>query len=203
VRFIGKAAIAMAIGTLAALAPHVASAQDVGHRIAVVDVAFIFKNHPAIKAQVAAVENDLKSYGGEVKAKQEEFKAAAEQLRAFKPGSPEYAAQEERVASMESKLRLDMARKKKELSDAEARIYYENYQKIAECVKYLANHYKINLVLRYNSEDMDLEEGQSVIRGVMKNVVYHDDGIDMTKGVMEYLAKFSVAGNGAAATTTR
>lgn len=201
-RFIGKAAIAMAIGTLAALAPQAASAQDAGHRVAVVDVAFIFKNHPAIRAQVAAVEGDLKNYGGEVKAKQEEFKAAAEQLKAFKPGSPEYAAQEERVASMESKLRLDMARKKKELSDAEARIYYENYQKIAEGVKYLANVYKINLVLRYNSEDMDLEEGQSVIRGVMKNVVYHDEGIDMTKGVMQYLDKFSVAG-GQAPTATR
>ncbi len=201
-RFISKAAIAMAIGTLAALAPQAASAQDAGHRVAVVDVAFIFKNHPAIKAQVTAVENDLKAYDGELTGKRDQLKAGAEQLKAFKPGSPEYAAQEERVASMESKLRLDMARKKKELSDAEARIYYDNYQKIAEGVKYLANVYKINLVIRYNSEDMDLEEGQSVIRGVMKNVVFHDEGIDMTKGVMEYLTKFSVA-NGQAPTATR
>ena len=36
-------------------------------------------------------------------------------------------------------------------------IYFENYQSIANGVKFLANHYKINLVLRYNSEDMDLE----------------------------------------------
>ena len=42
-------------------------------------------------------------------------------------------------------------------------------------------------MLRYNSEDMDLEKGESVIRGVMKNVVYHDDSLDMTKGVMQYL----------------
>ena len=50
-----------------------------------------------------------------------------------------------------------------------------------------AQHYKINLVLRYNSEDMDLEKGESVIRGVMKNIVYHDESLDMTKGVMQYL----------------
>ncbi|QDT05940.1 periplasmic chaperone [Rubripirellula lacrimiformis] len=192
-RFIGKAAIAMAIGTLAAMAPNLATAQDAGHRLAVVDVAFIFKNHPGIKSQVAAVENDLKSYSGEMQKKQEELKAAVEQIKAFKPGSAEYSAQEERVASLESKLRLDMARKKKELADAEARIYFDNYQRIADGVKFLAQHYKINLVLRYNSEDMDLEEGQSVIRGVMKNVVYHDTELDMTKGVMQYLDKFSVA----------
>ena len=64
-------------------------------------------------------------------------------------------------------------------------------------MKYLAQHYKINLVLRYNSEDMDLEKGDTVIRGVMKNIVYHDDALDMTKGVMQYLDQtMKTAGNG-------
>ena len=135
------------------------------------------------------VEADLKSYDAELNSKREALKTEAERLKAFKPGSPEYSAQEEKVASMDSKLRLDMARKRKDLADAEARIYYENYQRIAAGVKFLANHYKINLVLRYNSEDMDLEKGDSVIRGVMKNVVYHDDALNMTKGVMQYLDK--------------
>ncbi len=183
-RFIGKAAIIMAI---VSLAPVTTSAQDTGHHIAVVDVAYIFKNHPGIKAQVEKVENDLKTYDAELQKKREELKQAAERLKTFKVGSPEYAAQEEQVAGMESKLRLDMARKRKELADAEARIYYENYQLISNGVKFLASHYKINLVLRYNSEDMDLEKGDSVIRGVMKNIVYHDESLDMTKGVMQYL----------------
>ena len=77
----------------------------------------------------------------------------------------------------------------KNLQDAEARIYFDNYQLIANGVKFLAQHYKINLVLRYNSEDMDLEKGESVIRGVMKNIVYHDKALDMTQGVMQYLDK--------------
>ncbi|MGB7328650.1 MAG: OmpH family outer membrane protein, partial [Rubripirellula sp.] len=75
-RFFGKAAIAMALGFLAAMAPQMASAQDAGHRVAVVDVAYIFKNHPGIKDQVAAVENELKTYGGEMQKRQEELKAA-------------------------------------------------------------------------------------------------------------------------------
>lgn len=186
-RFIGKAAIAMAMVSLTTLAPASLLAEDTGHRIAVVDVAYIFKTHPGIKAQVEKVENDLKTYDAELKTKREELKQAAERLKTFKVGSPEYAAQEEQVASMESKLRLDMARKRKELADAEARIYFDNYQLIANGVKFLANHYKINLVLRYNSEAMDPGQGDSVIRGVMKNIVYHDESLDMTKGVMQYL----------------
>ncbi len=195
VRFIGKSAIAMAIVTLSAMAPVVATAED-GHRLAVVDVAYIFKNHPGIKAQVSKVETDLKNYDAELTAKRETLKQEAAQLKTLKVGTADYTAQEEKVASMESKLRLDMARKRKELADAEARIYYENYQRIAAGVKFLAQHYKINLVLRYNSEDMDLEQGDSVIRGVMKNIVYHDEALDMTKGVMQYLDQMlKVAGN--------
>ncbi len=187
-RMIGKTAITLAICSLSILAPAIASAQEtLPHRVAVVDVAYIFKNHEGIKAQVSKVENDLKSYDAELKTKREALKTAAEQLKQYKVGSPEYAAQEEKVAGMESKLRLDMARKRKELADAEAKIYFENYQQIAEGVKYLAQYYKINLVLRYNSEDMNLEKGDSVIRGVMKNIVYHDESLDMTKGVMQYL----------------
>jgi len=186
VRFIGKVAIAMAIGTLSVLAPVAASAEDF-HRIAVIDVAYIFKNHPGIKAQVTQVENELKAYDAELTEKREALKQAAAQLKTLKVGTAAYTAQEEQVASMESKLRLEMDRKRKELQAAEARIYFDNYQRIAAGVKFLAQHYKINLVLRYNSEDMDLEQGDSVIRGVMKNVVYHDESLDMTKGVMQYL----------------
>ena len=200
-RFNGLKAIAMAMLTVSVLAPVSATAEEAGHRIAVVDVAYIFKNHEGIKGQVSSVENDLKAYDQELKGKREELKQSIEQLKTFKVGTQKYTEMEEQVASMESKLRLDMNRKKKELADAEARIYFENYQLIANGVKFLAQHYKINLVLRYNSEDMDLEKGDSVIRGVMKNIVYHDESLDMTKGVMQYLDKWmnqQARGNGPA-----
>ena len=58
-RSIGKLAIVVAIGTASFLAPTSVAAQEAGHRIAVVDVAYIFKNHAGIKAQVSKVENDL------------------------------------------------------------------------------------------------------------------------------------------------
>jgi Skp family chaperone for outer membrane proteins len=203
VRLFGKTAIILAMVSLNLMATGFAAAEEAGHRIAVVDVAHIFKNHSGINAQVKKVEADLKAYDGELQIKREELKQAAEQLKAFKVGSAEYAAQEERVASMESKLRLEMARKRKELADAEARIYFDNYQLIATGVKFLANHYKINIVLRYNSEEMSLEDGDSVIRGVMKNIVYHDAGLDMTKGVMQYLDETMKTAKGASPTTNR
>jgi len=202
VRSVIKPAILMALLASLTLAPTFASAQDTTpHRIAVVDVAKIFKEHPGIKAQVEAVENNLKQYDEELKGKREQLKAEAAKLKSFEVGSPTYSQQEERVASMESKLRLDMARKRKELADAEAKIYYDNYQLIKGVVKDIANYYKFNLVIRHNSEPMNEEKGDSVVRGVMNNVVYHDPTIDITVGVMQELTRRIAKAGGS--TTTR
>lgn len=183
---IGGALLIAGLATVTAT-PVAAQEAGGGHRIAVVDVAYIFKNHPSIQAEVAKVEQELKTFDADLNAKREELQRTAQMMKDYKPGSPEFSAAEEQIASMESRLRLEMARKRKELTDAEAKIYYENYQKIAAGVKYFANHYKINLVLRYNSEEMNLEQGDTVARGVMKSIVYHDEALDMTKGIMQYL----------------
>lgn len=197
-RSFGKLAVHTAIVGLSVLATCQASAQkasaqqsagqqSAAQRIAVVDVAKIFKEHSGIREQVKSVESELKAYDGQLKKKREVLQQEAAKLKTFNVGTPDYTAQEEKVASMESKLRLEMQRKRQELAEAEARIYYENYQRIAEGVAYLAKHYNISLVLRYNSEAMDVKKGESVIRGVMKNIVYHDKALDMTTGVMQYL----------------
>lgn len=163
-----------------------AAAQEMGP-IGVIDVAYIFKNDPSIKSQIESVENQLKEIDTDLKARRDELKNAAELLKTFKPGSDQYSSQEEKVAAMESRLRLDMARKRKELQDSEAKIYFENYQRIVAGVKVIADHYKVKVVLRYNSDEMEADKGESVLRGVMKSVVYHDPAIDMTQGVMTYL----------------
>ncbi|MEM6470632.1 MAG: OmpH family outer membrane protein [Planctomycetota bacterium] len=189
----------IAIGMAAAFAPWAgtASAQESApHRVAIVDVAYIFRTHEGIKSQMSAVEANLKAYDAELKQKREELKRMAAKLKDLNPGTAEYAALEEQFAEMDSKLRLDMARKRKELADAEAKVYFQNYQHIAEGVKFLAEYYKINLVLRYNSEEMKQDQGQSVLRGVMKNIVYHDKELDMTPGVMQYLDRKLTASNG-------
>ncbi len=189
VRSIAKTVIVLALTATLGSITTVASAQDSGHRIAVVDVAKIFKEHPGIKAQVTAIEDNLKRYEEELKGKRELLQQEHEKLKSFGVGTPAYTQQEDKVATMESKLRLDMARKRKELADAEAKIYYDNYQVIQKAVADIAQASKINLVLRYNSEDMDKNKGDSVVRGVMKNIVFHDNSLDMTNYVMQVLDK--------------
>ncbi len=197
-RSFGKSAIVLAIVTLTTLVPSRASAQapadgqvssPAGHRIAVVDVAYIFKNHPGIRSEVQAVQDNLKAFDTKMKQEQAALKQLAEQLKQYKVGTPDYQKLEAEIAEKDSKLRLQMAGKQRELAQEEARIYFRNYERITAGVKVMADYYKINLVLRYNSDKLDLEKPESVVRGVMKNIVYHDQDLDMTKAIMQYLTK--------------
>ena len=183
--------LVMAVGIVAISAASATTVQAQGSMkpsvVAVVDVARILKEHPGIQAQVEKVTKDLENYDAQFKKQQEDLKAAVELLKTLTPGSVDYAKQEEQIATMDSRLRLEANRKRKEVVDAEARIYFDNYQMIAEAVERVAVHNKIDVVLRYNSEEMDLENQESVIRGVMKNIVYHNKNLDITPIVMQVL----------------
>lgn len=211
-RWFGNAAIAFVTLAVFSLAPATGSAQQAesthqpGHRVAVIDVGYIFKNLPAIKAQVSKVQGDIKKHEAELKQKRDTLKQSVAQLKTLKVGTAEYARQEEHVAKLDCKLRLDTRHRHHELGDAEAKIYYDNYQRITAAVKAIATHNNIKLVLRFNSKDMDLEQRDSVARGVMRNVVYHDSTMNITNTVMRYLEQQTktsqVATGGSAASAT-
>ena len=91
------------------------------------------------------------------------------------------------MANLESKLRLHQVHKHRELTEAEARLYYNSYQQIAAALRAIATDNNMQLVLNFSSEEMDVEQNDSVFRGVMKNVVYHVSTVNMTNTVIRYL----------------
>ncbi|TWU38725.1 Outer membrane protein (OmpH-like) [Novipirellula aureliae] len=192
-RWFGKAAIAFATLAGFVLAPAPVSAQQAasthppGHRVALIDVTYILKNLPAIKAQISKLEADLEKHKAELKQKRDTLKQSVEQLKTLKVGTADYARQEEYVANLESALRSYTIYKHRELSDAEAKTYYDSYQRMTAVVRAIATRNNINLVLRFNSEDIDSEQNDSVTRGIMRNVVYHDSTVNMTNTVLQYL----------------
>ena len=192
-RWFGNAAIAFAAFAVSVLTPASLSAQQAEpthqpvHRVALIDVAYIFKNLPAIKAHVNKIQDDMKKDEAELKQQRDTLKQAAEQLKALKVGTDEYNRQEKHVANLESKMRLRRVHKLRGLNEAQAKLYYDSYQQITAAVRAIATHNNIQLVLRYDSEEMDSGQRDSVFRGVLKNVVYHDSTIDMTNTVMRYL----------------
>ena len=192
-RWFGNAAIAFATFAGSAFASASLSAQQAepmhqpGHRVAPIDVAYIFRNLPAVKAHISKVKADLKKEELELKQRRDTLKQAVEQLKTLTVGSVDYARQEEYVANLESQLRPHRVPRCREPNEAEVRLYYDSHQQIAAAVRVIATDNNIHLVLNFNSEEMDLEQSDSVSRGVMKNIVYHDSTTNITDTVMRYL----------------
>ena len=213
-RWLVNAVIALATLAGSAFAPAPLSAQQAdathpsGHRIALVDVAYLFKNLPAIEAHASKIKADLRKEELEFQRRRDTLNRAAEQLQRLKVGSADYARQEEHLANLESQLRLHRIHRHRELSEAETRLYYDSYQQIAAAIRSIATDHEIDLVLNHRSEEMDLEQNDSVTRGVMKQVIYHDSKINLTEAVMRYLeqqanAPQATTSGNASSTTSR
>jgi len=146
-----------------------------GTNVAVVDVGFIFKNATRFKQSMDDIKNDDERFKQEVLAKQEAMQAAVQNLQKMQKGGTDYKILEEQIAGDQTKLRLDMARKQKERIEQEAKVYFNAYRELEDHINKFATTYGIDLVLRFNAEEMDPSQPESVLNGINRFVVYQRD----------------------------
>jgi Skp family chaperone for outer membrane proteins len=157
-----------------------------GTNVAVVDVGFIFKNATRFKQSMDDIKNDDERFKQEMTAKQEAMQADMQNLQKMGKASTEYKILEERIAGDQTKLRLDMARKQKERIEQEAKIYFNAYRELEEHINKFATTYGIDLVLRFNAEEMDPSQPESVLNGINRFVVYQRD-LNITGHILDQM----------------
>ena len=180
-----------------ASAQNPAGANAVKYGVAVVDINYIFKNHQKFIASMDAMKTDFQAVETDVKAKQQTIMQAQEQQKSFTPGSPEFKQLDEQIVRMTAGLQVDVTQKRKELVDREAKIYFDTYVEVTDTIKLYAEHKGIGLVLRFNGEDADQNNRESILRAINK-AVHFQNSIDITPDVLAYLNR-SVAQRPAAA----
>jgi len=150
-------------------------------KIAIIDVAYVFQNASNIKEEVAGIEQQMVELRDRSRERRSQIVGAARELRTLQRGTPSYRQQEENLAALESGLKLQTLRERKSLAEAEARLYLTHYSRMKQIIAQLAEYNGIDLVLRYDSEAMELANPDTVLRGVMKNVVFRSPTIDLTE----------------------
>lgn len=168
----------------AGAAPAAAAAPPAGTNVAVIDIAFIFKNHNKFKGEMEGMKGQIEQFEQSLKKDQADFEKRREQLQAYKPASPEFKALEEQLAKLSSELQVKMQLKRKEFLEQEAKIYFAVYNEIVERVATFADRNRIGLVLRYNSDEMDAQDRGSVLQGVNRPVVFQRN-LDITDIILQ------------------
>jgi Skp family chaperone for outer membrane proteins len=162
-----------------AAAPATAGAELAGTRVAVIDVALIFKHHDRFNGHMSDIKRDIEQFEAYVRDQQNSMKSKAEELKTYNATSPEYRTKETELARLQADLQIKIGQERKKFLEREAGVYYHIYQEIEKSVKAFAQRARIGLVLRFNSEDMKEDDRASVLQGVNRAVVYNE-GLDIT-----------------------
>ena len=188
------ASIAVILSTIPCFAQNPATQQAAaGVQVALVDIGYVFKNYGAFKNRYDQIKADASAFEKNVMARRQQIMDERKKLEDLNADSPDYKRIEQDMAHKMSDLQVEMSLKRKEILQKEAQINLNAYQEIKGVVEKLANHYGISLVLRYDGEQMDAKDRNSVMKGLNRHVIYQKN-LDITQMVLKHLPQ-EVAGN--------
>lgn len=194
------ACVAIALTTTVAPSPAAAQGQAQGGIVVVLDMVRVFKAHPGHQAAMSRIEARAeemrKDFQQQQIALQEKAKQAAAQYQGSQLDQIEIQLRQEEVA-LQTKARQAQT----ELMKSEAEAFYKTHSEVMTIVQELCQQYNIGLVLGFDSEPIDPNRPESVIRGVQRSVVYQTN--DLTDHVLLKIPGAVQAASSDAQPTTR
>ena len=176
--------VIFAVAAVVAFTASFASAQDAG-RVAILDVAKVFKENASFDAKVKAIKAEADKLKLQITAEQDRIKAEVMKLRGMEAG-PKRNQMEADLEQQHTRLRTLTRQNESELLNREARVYFDTYQEMQAVVESMAKQYGLSLVLRFDSESIDPNNRNEVIKGVNRAVVFHRQ-LDLTSEVSKQL----------------
>jgi Skp family chaperone for outer membrane proteins len=171
----------------------VAAQAGASANIALLDVSYIFKNHPRFKSMMDEMKADVDGAESSVNKERDTIRKLVEQLDTYHKGSPDYNAMEKEIAEREANLTVKVQLQRKQFLAQEAKIYFTVYKEIEQEVDYYCSNKGIDMVLRFNGDPVDVDKPDSVLSFINKPVVYYDKGRDITPIILDSLIKRSGA----------
>ncbi len=158
-------------------------------KVALVDIGLIFKSHPHFSASLAELRSKAEQFKAESQQLQQQLMRKAEGLSQYEKESEMYRDQEALLAKESATMEVDQRSKMRELLKQEAQLHFDTYVEIADYVSKFCEEYGIQLVLRFNSEEMNIKDPRTVMSQVNGGVIYHSRSTDITKEIIKRIAQ--------------
>lgn len=156
--------------------------------VAVIDVGFLLKNHPTMKAEIESIEARMAAADKAMSDKRDAILKQMEQLREkFTEGTSEYEREEKQIAAQDTEFRLELVKMRKEFDSSRANVLVKVYSEITHWVKYLSDNMGIQLVMRITREQMDPSKPETVQMVMSQDVLYYNAAVDYTDWVLKAL----------------
>lgn len=160
------------------------------HRIALIDMARVFKNYKKFEAMREELKGELSKSEERFKAMTETVKQETQQMKGFKEGTPEYSNLEKSILNHTSQMEAFRKSQQRDLIRKEAQIYKTIYLEVSDAVEKYAQHFNFTLVLRFSADELVGQENpEDVMRGLNRQVVYYRPSEDITNAICDFLNK--------------
>ncbi len=182
VSVLGSALVAQAPGTAAVPLDRYPS------KIAVLNLAEVFEKDPQFKTQTDQLKTQVKDAETKVNTEREQITSLIGQLKDLTPGTANFRTMEEQIAKRRSDLEFQVKRQQRDFMQYQGRIYQDIYSQIQQEVNALARQQGIDLVLRYSQAPIDLNNPNTVLENINRQVVWYGPHRDITATIIRNLA---------------
>ena len=179
--------IAVSFASLAITALFSINAANAQTKVAIVDVGAIFKQHTSFAKQLEALKAQADGFKAEALRAQQALSESAQVLQEFQPDTDDFRARQTELAQKAAALQVEQNSLMQKLMEKEAMLHFETYQQVNALISQYCDDRGIQLVLRYNNQEMDLAQPGSVMQRVNSSVIYHDPNNDITQAIVGQL----------------
>ena len=179
--------VVVSIASLAITTLFSINAANAQTKVAIVDVGTIFKQHPLFSGQLKALKLQADGFKGQAMQAQQALASKAQALQDLKPDSDDFRSKQTELAKEAAALQVEQNGLMQKLMEREAMLHFETYQQVNALISQYCDERNIQLVLRYNNQEMDLEQPGTVMQRVNSSVVYHDPKNDITQAIIGQL----------------
>ncbi|MCG6157574.1 OmpH family outer membrane protein [Rubinisphaera margarita] len=188
--------LTLCLGMMLSLSPRVTSAAEgqpaAGQKksVGLIDMAYLFKEYKKFADLRDQLRNDIK--GSDDKAKQmgEQLQALQKTLKdgTYKEGTPEYQKIEAQLIAQSTQFEAFRKTQQREYLRRESKIYKDIYMEVVEAVGQYASYYQYDVIIRFSRDGVgETDNAQELIQNMNRQVVWHNQGIDITEAVLKYL----------------
>ena len=168
-------------------------------KVAIVDVGKIFKSHPKFSQELAALKQEAEQFKAASLQVQQQLVKKAEVLKQYQPGSDEFKNAETKLAQESAAMEVEQRDKMRTLMQREAQLHFKTYSEVNGLIATYCESDGIQLVLRYNSQEMDPKNPSSVMQRVNGSVVYHNQQNNITQQIVAKINQLSNTASAAGA----
>ncbi len=133
---------------------------------------------------------DIKNSDEQAKVMGEQLQTLQRQLKdgTYKEGTPEYQQLESKLIAQSTQFETFRKTQQRDFLRRESKIYKDVYLEVVEAVGQYASYYKYDVIVRFSRDSVEeTDNAQELIQNMNRQVVWHNNGIDITDAVLKYL----------------